>query len=252
MLFDEPTSALDPELVGEVLAVMRELAESGMTMVIVTHELNFAREIGDFNVFMDEGLIVESGPARVLRHLLEPAHEAVHGGGAVMLVDVLRLEPGLGAQGQSFFHGLLVAIEVAAVALVLSVVVGLLLALARMSKPPLSWLAAIYVNVFRGVPALVSVIWVYFGLSLVLGINFTVFQAGVIALVAALRRVHLGDLPRRARGDPARASARPGSRSGCTRCGSSSRSSCRRRRRSRSRTSAACSSGWSRTPRRSP
>jgi ABC-type polar amino acid transport system ATPase subunit len=61
MLFDEPTSALDPELVGEVLAVMRELAESGMTMVIVTHELNFAREIGDFHVFMDEGLIVESG-----------------------------------------------------------------------------------------------------------------------------------------------------------------------------------------------
>jgi len=62
MLFDEPTSALDPELVGEVLAVMRALAESGMTMVIVTHELNFAREIGDFNVFMDEGLVVESGP----------------------------------------------------------------------------------------------------------------------------------------------------------------------------------------------
>ena len=61
MLFDEPTSALDPELVGEVLAVMRQLAESGMTMVIVTHELNFAREVGDFNVFMDEGLIVESG-----------------------------------------------------------------------------------------------------------------------------------------------------------------------------------------------
>jgi ABC-type polar amino acid transport system ATPase subunit len=62
MLFDEPTSALDPELVGEVLAVMRELAESGMTMVIVTHELGFAREIGDLNVFMDHGLVVESGP----------------------------------------------------------------------------------------------------------------------------------------------------------------------------------------------
>jgi ABC-type polar amino acid transport system ATPase subunit len=61
MLFDEPTSALDPELVGEVLAVMRELAESGMTMVVVTHELNFAREIGDYNVFMDQGMIVESG-----------------------------------------------------------------------------------------------------------------------------------------------------------------------------------------------
>ena len=61
MLFDEPTSALDPELVGEVLGAMRLLAESGMTMVIVTHELNFAREIGDYMVFMDEGLIAESG-----------------------------------------------------------------------------------------------------------------------------------------------------------------------------------------------
>jgi ABC-type polar amino acid transport system ATPase subunit len=61
MLFDEPTSALDAELVGEVLQVMRELAEGGMTMVIVTHELGFAREIGDQNIFMDEGQIVESG-----------------------------------------------------------------------------------------------------------------------------------------------------------------------------------------------
>jgi ABC-type polar amino acid transport system ATPase subunit len=61
MLFDEPTSALDPELVGEVLAAMRSLAESGMTMMVVTHEMGFAREVGDFNVFMDEGVIVESG-----------------------------------------------------------------------------------------------------------------------------------------------------------------------------------------------
>jgi ABC-type polar amino acid transport system ATPase subunit len=72
MLFDEPTSALDPELVGEVLAVMRHLAESGMTMVIVTHELNFAREIGDFNVFMDDGLIVESGPRGFLDTCVNP------------------------------------------------------------------------------------------------------------------------------------------------------------------------------------
>ena len=62
LLFDEPTSALDPELVGEVLAVMRRVAESGMTMVIVTHELSFAREIGYYNVFMDEGVIAEAGP----------------------------------------------------------------------------------------------------------------------------------------------------------------------------------------------
>jgi len=83
----------------------------------------------------------------------------------------------------AFLDGLATALEVSAVAIVISVVVGLLLALARMSRPPLSWLAAAYINVFRGVPALVSVIWVYFGWSLVVGINFTVFQAGVIALV---------------------------------------------------------------------
>jgi polar amino acid transport system ATP-binding protein len=63
MLFDEPTSALDPELVGEVLAVMQELARSGMTMIVVTHELGFAREVADRVVFMDQGAIVESGPA---------------------------------------------------------------------------------------------------------------------------------------------------------------------------------------------
>ena len=79
-------------------------------------------------------------------------------------------------------HGLLTALEVAAVALVISTAIGLLLALARMGKAPLSWFAVIYINVFRGVPALVSVIWVYFGLSLLVGISFTVFQAGVIAL----------------------------------------------------------------------
>jgi His/Glu/Gln/Arg/opine family amino acid ABC transporter permease subunit len=82
-----------------------------------------------------------------------------------------------------FLHGLLTALEVAGVAIVISVVVGLLLALARMSKPPLSWLAAFYINVFRGLPVLVTAIWVYFGLSLFLGINFSVFSAAVLALV---------------------------------------------------------------------
>jgi His/Glu/Gln/Arg/opine family amino acid ABC transporter permease subunit len=100
-------------------------------------------------------------------------------------------------------HGLLTALEVAAVALVISVIVGLALALARMSRPPLSWAAAIYINIFRGVPALVSVIWVYFGVSLIVGISFTVFQAGVIALVllygafiAEIYRAALEAIPR--------------------------------------------------------
>lgn len=62
MLFDEPTSALDPELVGEVLSVMKDLAKEGMTMMVVTHEMGFAREVGDRVLFMDEGRIVEEGP----------------------------------------------------------------------------------------------------------------------------------------------------------------------------------------------
>ena len=73
MLFDEPTSALDPELVGEVLAAMQDLANSGMTMIVVTHEMGFARKVADTIAFMDAGLIVESGsPDQVLDH---PVHE---------------------------------------------------------------------------------------------------------------------------------------------------------------------------------
>jgi len=73
MLFDEPTSALDPELVGEVLDVMRGLAESGMTMVVVTHEMGFAREVGDTLVFMDDGVVVEAGAPRQV--LTNPQHQ---------------------------------------------------------------------------------------------------------------------------------------------------------------------------------
>ena len=90
MLFDEPTSALDPELVGDVLAVMRSLAEDGMTMLVVTHEMSFAREVADRVVFMDGGVIVEEGsPDKVigapehprtqtfLRRVLDPTHAEV-------------------------------------------------------------------------------------------------------------------------------------------------------------------------------
>ena len=73
MLFDEPTSALDPELVGDVLDVMKDLARQGMTMVVVTHEIGFAREVGDELVFMDGGVVVEHGPPRDV--LAAPRHE---------------------------------------------------------------------------------------------------------------------------------------------------------------------------------
>ena len=73
MLFDEPTSALDPELVGDVLDAMRELAKSGMTMIVVTHEMGFAREVADSVVFMDDGVVVESGSPNDV--LVNPQHE---------------------------------------------------------------------------------------------------------------------------------------------------------------------------------
>jgi polar amino acid transport system ATP-binding protein len=88
MLFDEPTSALDPELVGDVLGVMRDLAEAGMTMLVVTHEMAFAREVSDRVVFMDDGMVVEQGPPdqvigapthertrTFLRRVLDPTHQ---------------------------------------------------------------------------------------------------------------------------------------------------------------------------------
>jgi polar amino acid transport system ATP-binding protein len=73
MLFDEPTSALDPELVGEVLDVMKDLARDGMTMIVVTHEIGFAREVGDSLIFMDGGVVVEQGAPRDV--ITNPQHE---------------------------------------------------------------------------------------------------------------------------------------------------------------------------------
>jgi polar amino acid transport system ATP-binding protein len=77
MLFDEPTSALDPELVGDVLGVMRSLAEAGMNMLVVTHEMSFAREVADRVVFMDGGVVVEEGPPS--RVIADPEHERTRG-----------------------------------------------------------------------------------------------------------------------------------------------------------------------------
>ncbi|MBW2058126.1 MAG: amino acid ABC transporter ATP-binding protein [Deltaproteobacteria bacterium] len=74
MLFDEPTSALDPELIGEVLSVMKRLAEQGMTMLVVTHEMGFAREVSDRIIFLDQGEIIEEGPPDKI--MKDPSHES--------------------------------------------------------------------------------------------------------------------------------------------------------------------------------
>jgi His/Glu/Gln/Arg/opine family amino acid ABC transporter permease subunit len=103
-----------------------------------------------------------------------------------------------------FIYGLELALKMAALGLVLSVLVGLLLALARMRGGPIGWIAALYINIFRGMPPLVTVLWVYFGVSIVIGFNFSVYQAGVITLMllysafiaeiyrAALLSIHRG------------------------------------------------------------
>ena len=106
MLFDEPTSALDPELVGEVLKVMRDLAAGGMTMIVVTHEMGFAREVADEVVFMDAGVVVEQGPPsevidrpqhnrtraflRRMRQEEEAAHEHAVAAATVVIPDVVE------------------------------------------------------------------------------------------------------------------------------------------------------------------
>lgn len=82
----------------------------------------------------------------------------------------------------ALLHGLLIAVELAALSLVLSVIVGLLLAVMRMSRAPFTWFATLYVNIFRGVPVIVTALWVFFGLSEALSINFSAFIAGVISL----------------------------------------------------------------------
>ncbi|WP_328724317.1 amino acid ABC transporter ATP-binding protein [Streptomyces sp. NBC_00259] len=96
MLFDEPTSALDPELVGEVLAVMRVLAAEGMTMMVVTHEMSFAREVADRVVFMDGGVIVEQGPAEQV--VGSPRHERTRNFLNRILDPAAAAEPGAGPQ----------------------------------------------------------------------------------------------------------------------------------------------------------
>ena len=197
---------------------MRLVAESGMTMVVVTHELGFAREVGDFNVFMEDGNVVESGPRGFFDQLPEPAHQAVRRGGAVMPIFavndwglVLRRPRGAAGRAADGARG------------------------GRSSRSSCRWSwawasrscgwasrrcagsRAGYINVFRGVPALVSVIWVYFGVSLPLGDRgSSVFQAGVIALVllysaflAEIYRSALEAIPQGPAGGRARARHAP-------------------------------------------
>ena len=243
MLFDEPTSALDPELVGEVLATMRSVAESGMTMVVVTHEMNFAREVGDFNVFMDQGLIVDSGPPRIPRRDRRTSAPASSSRPCCDAGLRVQLVPDLGAQVRVPPRARASRSSSRLAAFVLSVVIGLLLAARtheqaaalvargdlrqRLPRPPGARHGDL--GVLRAVRALRHQLH---------GLPGRRDRADV-----AVQRVHLRDLPRRAAVDPSRP-ARGGSRPRhAADLGLHRGSCCHRRRRSRSPTSAACSSG---------
>ena len=105
MLFDEPTSALDPEMVGEVLSVMKELAEGGMTMVVVTHEMGFARDVADRVLLMADGVIAEEGtPEQIFEHPPGQAHSGFPGRCPLMLpfLEPTKTAPGASAPGAVF------------------------------------------------------------------------------------------------------------------------------------------------------
>lgn len=183
ILFDEPTSALDPELIGEVLTVMIELAKEGMTMLVVSHEMGFARSVADEIIFMEHGVIVEQGPrsavqrAQARPHRGVPAqdHRALRGDGLMELVFEWNWLPQLA-------NGLVITIEITVICIAIGIVLGLFLAMARVyGSRWLSLPAAIYIQFFRGTPLLVQLFLVYFGLP-TWGISLPPILSGILAL----------------------------------------------------------------------
>ena len=189
MLFDEPTSALDPELVGSVLAVMRELKAAGMTMLVVSHEMRFARDAADRVIFMDHGLIVEEGrPDADLRRAAGAAHQGFHrGADAVNAFLETFFKPNLIAQYlPSILKGVVVTIEIAVAVVVCGLLLGLLLAVVRSFQvKPVNALIVIFVDMFRALPPLVIVLIVYFGLPNV-GLNIPSFAVLWLVLTLVL------------------------------------------------------------------
>ena len=190
MLFDEPTSSLDPELVGSVLAVMRDMRRAGMTMVVVSHEMRFAREAADRVVFMEAGRIVEEGPPeRIFAAAGERAHARFRGGDRTVtplerFVDTF-LNPRLMARyWPDIAQGMLVTVEIALAVVVTGVALGLGLAVLRSYRVrPVNALIVVFVDVFRALPPLVLILIIYFGLPNI-GVNLSSYA--VLWLVLSL------------------------------------------------------------------
>ena len=171
MLFDEPTSALDPELIGEVLEVMKQLAKDGMTMLVVTHEMGFAREAANRMIFLEKGGIVEEGAPDDLferpqnertRQFLWKIAE-LHGKKAPPRMSAwLAL---FSSALPAMLDGALITLELTAVGLGMGLVLGLLAGMGRVyGSRPLRWLSIAYIELFRGTPLLVQLFLIYYGL----------------------------------------------------------------------------------------
>jgi octopine/nopaline transport system ATP-binding protein len=219
MLFDEVTSALDPELVGEVLSLMASLAEEGMTMLLVTHEIGFAREVGTRTLFFDQGVVAEDGPPReVLRDPEERPSPPVPQAGASRGHRPRCRDAGdRGGRGMSiatwwegfqpyvagFVEASEVVLALSICAIVVSWVCGLVAALGNGSSIRwLRYLSDLYVWFIRGTPTLIQIFIVYFGLPQ-FGLRPSPFVAGVLALgfnggayVAEIVRSGLSAIPR--------------------------------------------------------
>ncbi len=187
MLFDEPTSALDPELVGSVLAVMRELKAAGMTMLVVSHEMRFARDAADRVIFVDHGLMVEEGPPdQIFGESEGDADEGLHrGADAVNAFLETFFKPSLIAQYlPSILKGVVVTIEIALAVVITGLALGLLLAVIRSFQIKLlNALIVVYVDMFRALPPLVIVLLVYFGLP---NVGIVIPSFAVLWLVLSL------------------------------------------------------------------
>ena len=217
MLFDEVTSALDSELVGEVLALMAALAGEGMTMLVVTHEIGFAREVSTRTIFFDAGLIAEDGPPREVLHrprsdrlrqfLKRVLHEHIgqenareRGRDAMTFSEwldfFLPYVPG-------FLQASLIVLVLTLLIIVVSWICGLLAAMGKASSVGVFRQAStFYIWFIRGTPALIQIFIVYFGLPQ-FGIRLSPFVAGVVALgvnggayVAEIIRSGLSAIPK--------------------------------------------------------
>ena len=198
MLFDEPTSALDPELVGSVLAVMRELKAAGMTMLVVSHEMRFARDAADRVIFMDHGADRRGRPARS-RFSRAPRSARDARRARPFIAELTRLrtrlderlprnllqaEPDRAVSARRSCKGVVTTIEIALAVVITGLALGLALAVIRSFQiKPLNALIVVFVDMFRALPPLVIVLIVYFGLPNV-GISIPSFA--VLWLVLSL------------------------------------------------------------------